>query len=700
MAEGIKQSLSVFDGKNYPLWKFKAKALLIAGELWDTVTKDGKPADGAQAVAIAAWKKKADKVMSILAQSLSDTECLRVVTATTPKQIFDILDARYLNRSVQNKIILRKRLLTIKMQEGSDLQEHLTAFENILNELQGIGVNLPEEDKAIHLIMSLPDSYSATTQSLEMQQNLDYQTVKNTLINADLMRKAAQGETAMFTKTSRLFTPRHPNKKTTPQCDSHASSKQDEKTCNFCGGKNHLESKCFHKEKMSKAAKEELKKKRKERAAEANNNAKLSGESSGKGKKKDLSYLTLDTALLAAEQDGWYFDCAATRHMSRNREAFIKLKSINPTPVAGAGGHLINATGIGTIELEFRIGDGQSNRIRLTDAFYVPNLCTNLFSIGRAQKKGATFGVADDKYTMYSDGELTGVAHYTEGLFKIDCIIPEHEAAMNTVTTNDGDGDLTTGLTSRPDNRDNSPDATTADGAKDVGTSAVPTDTTHTPTTYNTDLTPEELEELQVLELWHYQLGHMSIQQVADLAKSMADGVETFSPKVVQYHVCQVCAAGKGKKNNIPKTPARRAESPLERIFSDVGGPTAKPSKEGYRYWATFTDDKTRFGAIFFMKAKSDVLKCFKEYHAWACNQMDAKIKLLRTDEGGKYSGKEIQSFLQQEGIQPELTAPYSPFQNGTSERRNRQLEEITRCIILAAGLDDQWWTEVMQFAN
>ena len=43
-----------------------------------------------------------------------------------------------------------------------------------------------------------------------------------------------------------------------------------------------------------------------------------------------------------------------------------------------------------------------------------------------------------------------------------------------------------------------------------------------------------------------------------------------------------------------------------------------------------------------------------------------------------------------------QLTAGYSPQQNGVAERRNRYLQEIAVCMLLDAGLGKQYWGEAI----
>ena len=52
-----------------------------------------------------------------------------------------------------------------------------------------------------------------------------------------------------------------------------------------------------------------------------------------------------------------------------------------------------------------------------------------------------------------------------------------------------------------------------------------------------------------------------------------------------------------------------RATNLLEIIHTDVCGPMNVEARGGYRYFLTFTDDLSRYGNIYLMKLKSELLK-------------------------------------------------------------------------------------------
>ena len=76
-----------------------------------------------------------------------------------------------------------------------------------------------------------------------------------------------------------------------------------------------------------------------------------------------------------------------------------------------------------------------------------------------------------------------------------------------------------------------------------------------------------------------------------------------------------------------------------------------------------------------------------------------ASIKKLRTDRGGEFLSNEFTSFCEENGICRELTAPYTPQQNGVAERKNRTVVEMARSMLKAKELPDQFWGEAVATA-
>ncbi|GJU63235.1 zinc finger, CCHC-type containing protein [Tanacetum coccineum] len=67
--------------------------------------------------------------------------------------------------------------------------------------------------------------------------------------------------------------------------------------------------------------------------------------------------------------------------------------------------------------------------------------------------------------------------------------------------------------------------------------------------------------------------------------------------------------------------------------------------------------------------------------------EMRMKVRMLRTDRGGEFTSNEFTKYCKENGIARQLTAPYSPQQNGVVERRNRTILSTTRSMMKAMKL-------------
>ena len=76
------------------------------------------------------------------------------------------------------------------------------------------------------------------------------------------------------------------------------------------------------------------------------------------------------------------------------------------------------------------------------------------------------------------------------------------------------------------------------------------------------------------------------------------------------------------------------------------------------------------------LKTKNEVLMRYKDFVEMVETQTGKCVKLLRTDNGGEFTSKEILQFCREKGIQCQYSNPYTPEQNGMEECLNRTLAE------------------------
>jgi transposase InsO family protein len=163
----------------------------------------------------------------------------------------------------------------------------------------------------------------------------------------------------------------------------------------------------------------------------------------------------------------------------------------------------------------------------------------------------------------------------------------------------------------------------------------------------------------------------------------------------VKNSKCYVCVELKQTRKP-HKTVEARNLAPLELVHSDLSEMNGLLTKGGKRYFMTLIDDSTRFCYIYLLKSKYEALHYFKIYKAEVENQLEKKIKHLRSDRGGEYFSNTFDTFCEEHGIVHERTPPYSPQSNGIAERKNRTLTDLVNVMLETAGLSKEWWGEAI----
>jgi transposase InsO family protein len=159
--------------------------------------------------------------------------------------------------------------------------------------------------------------------------------------------------------------------------------------------------------------------------------------------------------------------------------------------------------------------------------------------------------------------------------------------------------------------------------------------------------------------------------------------------------LCKHCHQGK-KTNTRFKSKEYSTTKPLEIVHTDLVGPTTTKGLKGERYFMLLVDDYTRMTADCFLKNKSEAFENFKIYKEMVENEMDSRIKCLRSDNGGEFTSKEFMFYCSNHGIKRKFYVAKTPQQNGVVERKNRTVQEMARTMIMDSKLTDIFWTQAV----
>ena len=102
---------------------------------------------------------------------------------------------------------------------------------------------------------------------------------------------------------------------------------------------------------------------------------------------------------------------------------------------------------------------------------------------------------------------------------------------------------------------------------------------------------------------------------------------------------------------------------------------------------------------VYFLKEKSQAKQKIIYYFAWLKNHSNTKPKALKVDQGSEYLQQAIVDFIRKEGMDLEVTAPYSHQQHGTAERAMRTLVELAWAMLAGRNLPVFLWEEAVSHA-
>jgi transposase InsO family protein len=128
----------------------------------------------------------------------------------------------------------------------------------------------------------------------------------------------------------------------------------------------------------------------------------------------------------------------------------------------------------------------------------------------------------------------------------------------------------------------------------------------------------------------------------------------------------------------------------------DLFGSVAYISIGGNKYGLIIVDDYSRFTWVFFLQDKSKTQEVLKKFLRRAQNEFDAKVKNIRSDNDTEFRNTQVEDFLDEDGINHEFLALYTPQQNGVAERKNCTLIEMARTMLDEYKTSDRFWAEAI----
>ncbi|KAF2902290.1 hypothetical protein ILUMI_03898 [Ignelater luminosus] len=330
----------------------------------------------------------------------------------------------------------------------------------------------------------------------------------------------------------------------------------------------------------------------------------------------------------------WFLDSGATDHMTNSESYFAETWELQQEIKISVAkcGEAITARKAGNVR-EYLVVNGKMVEYLIKNVLFVPKLQHNLIYITRLKTSGLKTVFKNSKAVIYNQSGIVGVAKRQRGLYQLKVYL----------------------------------DTKTA----------------------NANLSLHEKEDL-----WHKRygrIGYESLQKIINLG--MVNGIEMLNIKNTEK--CETCIYGKMTK--LPHKDTRvRANEPLELIHTDICGPITPEAWNGKKYFVTFTDDYTHFNETYIFERKCHMFEKFQDYEAKVSNRFKKGIVRISCDNGGEYLSNEFKEFCRKRGINIEYTIPYTPEQNGVSERMNRTILDKARTMVLGSHVFKHLWSEAV----
>ena len=170
--------LEVLTKDNFDTWRIHAQALLIKNDMWkyvcDESTAPRLPENptAAEQRAYDTWITNDLKARSDILLSISPSELKHTHSCDISRELWLKIDSVYAPKGPARMVTLLKQLLKQKMQDGSDIREHLAQFFKAVDKLAIMDIEINDKLLTLMLLQSLLSSFNMFKRAIESRDEL------------------------------------------------------------------------------------------------------------------------------------------------------------------------------------------------------------------------------------------------------------------------------------------------------------------------------------------------------------------------------------------------------------------------------------------------------------------------------------------------------------------------------------------------
>ena len=185
-----KYEIEKFNGKNdFSYWRMQMKNLLISQKLHKALAEQ-KP----ESMKDEDWEELVLEARAAIILCLERDVAFLVNEEATTVGVWLKLEKNFMTKTLTNRIYLKSKLYTCKMEEGTPVRDYVNKFDRIISDLKDIGVKIDDEDQALMLLLSLTKKYENIVQTLMLvDDTLTMDETRTSLLEDDLRNVATSG---------------------------------------------------------------------------------------------------------------------------------------------------------------------------------------------------------------------------------------------------------------------------------------------------------------------------------------------------------------------------------------------------------------------------------------------------------------------------------------------------------------------------
>ena len=188
------------------------------------------------------WAKINRQACGTIRLCLAKEQKYSVMRETSAKKLWDTLEEKFLTKSLENRLYMKKKLFRFTYAPGMSMNDHVNSFNKILADLLNLDEKFEDEDKALLLLNSLPDEYDhLTTTLLHGKDSITFDAVCSALYRSETRKKDKRDHRDT---TAEVLTVRGRSHSSKPGRRGKSKGRPAKDECAFCREKGHWKKNC------------------------------------------------------------------------------------------------------------------------------------------------------------------------------------------------------------------------------------------------------------------------------------------------------------------------------------------------------------------------------------------------------------------------------------------------------------------------